>query len=67
MRHITACAGVTGRPSVTDQRRASSSMDSAGDPDTEALIAFNDTLARDDRVDVVVLTIRDGVSLVRKR
>jgi len=35
--------------------------------DTEAIRAFNDRLARDDRVEVVMLTVRDGVSLVRRR
>jgi caffeoyl-CoA O-methyltransferase len=37
------------------------------DADTEAIRAFNDRLAADDRVDVVMLTVRDGVSLVRRR
>jgi caffeoyl-CoA O-methyltransferase len=38
-----------------------------GDADTMALAAFNDALATDDRVDVVVLTFRDGVTIARKR
>ena len=36
-------------------------------PDTTALRAFNDHVAADDRVEVVMLTIRDGVSLIRRR
>jgi len=35
--------------------------------DTRALADLNDFLASDDRVDVVMLTVRDGVSLVRRR
>lgn len=37
------------------------------DDDTRAIREFNDRLAADDRVDVVMLTVRDGVSLVRHR
>ena len=37
------------------------------DADTVALAAFNDALATDDRVDVVMLTFRDGVTMARKR
>ncbi|HMA46863.1 MAG TPA: O-methyltransferase [Frankiaceae bacterium] len=42
------------------------------DPDdhaesTEAIRAFNDRVAADDRVDVVVLPIADGLTLARKR
>lgn len=36
-------------------------------PDTTALRAFNDHVAADERVEVVMLTIRDGVSLIRRR
>ena len=39
----------------------------AADEDTAALAAFNAALAADDRVDVVVLTFRDGVTMARKR
>jgi caffeoyl-CoA O-methyltransferase len=39
----------------------------AGDRDTVALAAFNRALAVDDRVDVVMLTFRDGVTMARKR
>jgi len=35
--------------------------------DTRALRALNDTLAADDRVDVAMLTVGDGVTLARKR
>lgn len=37
------------------------------DEDTEALRAFNDRVAADDRVEVVMLTVRDGVSIIRHR
>jgi caffeoyl-CoA O-methyltransferase len=35
--------------------------------DTRALRAFNEALARDERVDVAMLTVGDGVTLARKR
>ena len=38
-----------------------------GDVDTNALAAFNRALAADKRVDVVMLTFRDGVTMARKR
>jgi caffeoyl-CoA O-methyltransferase len=38
-----------------------------GDKDTLALAAFNAALAADDRVDVVMLTFRDGVTMARRR
>jgi caffeoyl-CoA O-methyltransferase len=37
------------------------------DPDTAAIKAFNDQVVADDRVEVVMLTVRDGVSLIRHR
>lgn len=37
------------------------------DADTVAIREFNDRLTADDRVEVVMLTVRDGVSLVRHR
>jgi caffeoyl-CoA O-methyltransferase len=37
------------------------------DPDTAAIKAFNDQVLADDRVEVVMLTMRDGVSLIRHR
>lgn len=37
------------------------------DPDTVAIRAFNDAVAADERVDVVLLPIADGLSLLRKR
>jgi caffeoyl-CoA O-methyltransferase len=40
--------------------------DSATDADTLAIMAFNDAVAADPRVDCVLLTIRDGVTLLRK-
>jgi caffeoyl-CoA O-methyltransferase len=36
-------------------------------PPTQALRLFNDHVAADDRVEVVMLTVRDGVSLIRHR
>jgi caffeoyl-CoA O-methyltransferase len=37
------------------------------DPDTVAIRTFNDHVAADRRVEVVMLTVRDGVSLIRRR
>jgi len=37
------------------------------DDDTTAIRAFNDMVATDDRVDSVILTIGDGLTLIRKR
>lgn len=37
------------------------------DKDTQVLKEFNDKVAKDDRVEVVILPIRDGISLIRKR
>jgi caffeoyl-CoA O-methyltransferase len=37
------------------------------DDDTRAIREFNDRLVADERVDVVMLTVRDGLSLVRHR
>jgi caffeoyl-CoA O-methyltransferase len=40
------------------------------DPDdesTRALVAFNEALARDERVVCVMLTVRDGVTVIRRR
>jgi caffeoyl-CoA O-methyltransferase len=37
------------------------------DDDTRAIRAFNDHVAADDRVEVTMLTVRDGVSLIRRR
>jgi caffeoyl-CoA O-methyltransferase len=39
----------------------------ATDADTEAIRAFNDHVAGDDRVDVVMLPVADGLTLLRKR
>jgi len=39
----------------------------ADDEGTTAMRAFNDALAADDRVDVALLTIGDGLTLARKR
>jgi caffeoyl-CoA O-methyltransferase len=37
------------------------------DPDTLAIRAFNDAMARDPRVDVVMIPLSDGLTLLRKR
>jgi len=37
------------------------------DDDTKAIRAFNDMVTADDRVDSVILTIGDGLTLIRKR
>jgi caffeoyl-CoA O-methyltransferase len=37
------------------------------DDTTRAIAALNETIARDERVENVLLTVRDGVQLVRKR
>ena len=36
-------------------------------PSTEAICALNDALARDERVEAVMLPVSDGITLVRKR
>jgi caffeoyl-CoA O-methyltransferase len=41
--------------------------DSVGDPNAVALRAFNDRVAADDRVEVVVLPAFDGLTIARKR
>ncbi len=39
----------------------------AEDPDTVALRAFNDHVGADERVEAVLLTVGDGVTLIRRR
>ncbi len=39
----------------------------SGDAQTRALLEFNDRVAADPRVEAVMLPIRDGLSLIRKR
>lgn len=39
----------------------------ANDKDTDSLKEFNDYLAQDTRVEVAILPIRDGISLIRKK
>ena len=39
----------------------------ADDADTAAIHRFNDAVARDERVDVVMLPVADGLTLLRKR
>ncbi len=38
-----------------------------GDESTRALVAFNDRVVADERVVCVMLTVRDGVTLIRRR
>jgi caffeoyl-CoA O-methyltransferase len=38
-----------------------------GDANTRAIAAFNDMVAADPRVECVVLTVRDGLTLIRRR
>ena len=38
-----------------------------GDDNTRAIRAFNDHVVADERVEVVVLTVRDGLSIIRRR
>lgn len=42
-------------------------VEGATDPETRALSAFNERVRRDDRVEHVLLTVRDGLMLVYKR
>ena len=43
-------------------------LDSDDDSETtRAIVALNDRIARDDRVIAVMLTVRDGITLVRRR
>jgi caffeoyl-CoA O-methyltransferase len=37
------------------------------DPDTRAMVAFNDMVVADDRVDAIMLPLADGVTLARRR
>lgn len=37
------------------------------DPQTASIVKFNDSVASDPRVEVVVLPLRDGISLIRKK
>lgn len=41
--------------------------DSDESEDKRAIAAFNEFVARDDRVECVMLTVRDGVTLIRKK
>jgi caffeoyl-CoA O-methyltransferase len=41
--------------------------EASADPGTVAVREFNDRVASDPRVDVVLLTVRDGISLIRVR
>jgi caffeoyl-CoA O-methyltransferase len=42
-------------------------LDGAGDDSTRAIKAFNDHVAADDRVECLMLTVRDGMTLIRRR
>jgi len=37
------------------------------DPQTAGIVHFNDMVAQDSRVEVVILPLRDGISLIRKK
>jgi len=37
------------------------------DPQTAGIVRFNDSVAADPRVEVVILPLRDGISLIRKK
>jgi caffeoyl-CoA O-methyltransferase len=50
---------------VVDSRREAAGR--GGDPDPAALHAFNERLVSDERVEVVMLPIADGLSVVQKR
>jgi predicted O-methyltransferase YrrM len=41
--------------------------DGEDDENTRAIRAFNDHVLADQRVEVVMLTVRDGLSLIRRR
>ena len=41
--------------------------DTAQDTDTVAIKAFNERVVADDRLDAVMVTVRDGVTLIRRR
>jgi caffeoyl-CoA O-methyltransferase len=42
-------------------------LDDEGDESTEAIKRFNDHVAADDRVECLMLTVRDGMTLIRPR
>jgi caffeoyl-CoA O-methyltransferase len=42
-------------------------VEAGGDESTEAIKRFNDHVAADDRVECLLLTIRDGMTLIRRR
>ena len=42
-------------------------LDEDGDESTKAIKAFNDHVAEDDRVEYLMLTVRDGMTLIRPR
>ena len=41
-------------------------LDEKPDKDTKAILAFNEKIQRDDRVENVLLPVRDGIMLIRK-
>lgn len=42
-------------------------LEGDGDESTKAIKAFNDHVASDDRVECLMLTVRDGMTLIRRR
>lgn len=41
--------------------------DNAEDPDTKAILEFNSQIANDIRVEVILIPLRDGLSVIRKK
>ena len=62
---VIAFDNVFRRGDIVDSRRAEASKD--GDPDPQALHEFNSRLVEDERVDVVMLSLADGLTLAQKR
>ena len=42
-------------------------LDADQDVDTKAIVAFNELVQKDDRVDNALITIRDGLMIIRKK
>jgi caffeoyl-CoA O-methyltransferase len=52
---------------LADNTLASGNVIAPNGPMSEAIARFNDHVRADDRVECVLLTIRDGITLIRKR
>jgi caffeoyl-CoA O-methyltransferase len=57
----------TGGTIVVDNTLWSGRVLDPKEPDDHAIVAFNEHVRRDERVTCVMLTVRDGVTLIRKR